>query len=61
MLPREDGRVMDSWLRIWGVKGSRHVDASVVRLNVMGNIASAVYAVAERGARLILEDRINPR
>jgi choline dehydrogenase len=57
MLPRGKGGVVDERLRVYGVKGLKVVDASIVPLNVRGNIASVVYAVAERGADLILEDR----
>ncbi|KAH7369762.1 hypothetical protein BKA65DRAFT_444215 [Rhexocercosporidium sp. MPI-PUGE-AT-0058] len=57
MLPRDDGGVVDCRLRVYGVRGLRVVDASVVPLNVRGNIASAVYAVAEKAADMIREDR----
>ncbi|KAG0649874.1 Dehydrogenase mpl7 [Hyphodiscus hymeniophilus] len=56
MLPREDGGVVDERLRVYGVTNLRIVDASVIPLLVRGNIASAVYAVAERAADLIKED-----
>ncbi len=55
---REEGGVVDSRLRVHGVEGLRVCDSSVVPLNVRGNIASAVYAVAERGSDLILGDRM---
>jgi len=57
MLPREDGGVVDERLRVYGVKNLRVVDASIAPLIVRGNIASLVYAVAERAADLIKEDR----
>ncbi|CZR64279.1 related to choline dehydrogenase [Phialocephala subalpina] len=57
MLPREIGGVVDSRLRVYGTRGVRVVDASVVPLHVRGNITSVVYAVAERGADIIKEDR----
>jgi choline dehydrogenase len=53
MLPREDGGVVDSSLRVYGTRNLRVVDASVFPLNVRGNIASLVYAVAERASDLI--------
>ena len=56
MLPQEDGGVVDERLRVYGVKGLRVVDASVIPLNVRGNIISTVYAVAERAADLVKED-----
>lgn len=33
MLPKEDGGVVDSQLRVWGTKNLRVVDASVVRIS----------------------------
>ncbi|KAK4215469.1 Versicolorin B synthase [Rhypophila decipiens] len=56
MLPRENGGVVDSRLRVYGVKGLRVVDASVFPLEPSGNIQSVVYAVAERAADLIKAD-----
>lgn len=57
MLPRELGRVVDHRLRVYGVKGLRVVDASVFPLEPLGNIQTTVYAVAERAADLVKEDR----
>jgi choline dehydrogenase-like flavoprotein len=57
MRPREDGGVVDERLRVYGVKGLRVVDASIFPLEPVGNIQSVVYAVAERAADLIKEDR----
>jgi choline dehydrogenase-like flavoprotein len=57
MLPREECGVVDKRLRVYGVKNLRVVDASIAPLIVRGNIASLVYAVAERAADLIKEDR----
>jgi choline dehydrogenase len=56
MLPREDGGVVDARLRVYGVKNLRIVDASIMPMHIRGNIASAVYAIAERAADLIKED-----
>ncbi|KAE8446169.1 hypothetical protein EG329_012394 [Mollisiaceae sp. DMI_Dod_QoI] len=53
---------VDGRLKVWGseegqtVRGLRVVDSSVIPLQVSGNIQSAVYAVAEKGADLIKED-----
>lgn len=57
MLPEDEGGVVSERLRVYGTRNLRVVDASVVPLNVRGNIASAVYAIAERAADLIKEDR----
>jgi len=53
MLPENMGGVVDTELRVYGVKGLRVVDASVVPLLPAGNLQSTVYAVAERAADII--------
>lgn len=57
MRPREAGGVVDTRLRVYGVKNLRVVDASVFPLEPSGNIQSTVYAVAERAADILKEDR----
>lgn len=57
MLPKEDGGVVDTSLKVYGVLNLRVVDASVVPLNVRGNIASVVYTIGERAADIIKEER----
>ncbi|KAK4162344.1 hypothetical protein QBC43DRAFT_215424 [Cladorrhinum sp. PSN259] len=57
MMPREKGGVVDSRLRVYGVKNLRVVDASIFPLEPVGNIQSCVYATAEKAADLIKEDR----
>ncbi|OOF90916.1 GMC oxidoreductase [Aspergillus carbonarius ITEM 5010] len=56
MLPREKGGVMDSGLRVWGTKGLRVVDASVIPIVSRANLQTTVYANAERESYLIKED-----
>ncbi|KAL8703737.1 MAG: hypothetical protein Q9201_003083 [Fulgogasparrea decipioides] len=51
------GGVVDDRLRVWGTANVRVVDASVAPLMVRGNLASLVYAIAEKGADLIEQDR----
>lgn len=57
MLPREQGGVVNDRLLVHGTKNIRVVDASVFPLEPNGNIQTTVYAVAERAADLIKEDR----
>lgn len=58
MLPREDGGVVSSELKVYGVQGLRVVDASVMPALVSGHIQSAVYGIAERAAEIVGEDWI---
>lgn len=58
MLPKEAGGVVDSRLRVYGVKNLRCVDASVFPIEPLGNIQATVYAVAEKAADLLKEDRL---
>ncbi|KAL8843583.1 MAG: hypothetical protein Q9170_000087 [Blastenia crenularia] len=51
-----EGGVVDERLRVHGTSNVRVVDASVFPLQVRGNLASLVYAVAERAADLVKED-----
>jgi choline dehydrogenase-like flavoprotein len=53
MLPREDGGVVDPKLKVYGTANVRVIDASIIPLEVQGNIQTAVYAVAEKGADLV--------
>ncbi|PVH91506.1 GMC oxidoreductase, partial [Periconia macrospinosa] len=53
MAPQENGGVVDTSLRVYGVSGLRVVDASIFPLVPQSNTQSLVYAVAERAADLI--------
>ncbi|KXG51080.1 Glucose-methanol-choline oxidoreductase [Penicillium griseofulvum] len=55
MLPRENGGVVDSELKVYGTKNLRVVDASIFPLEPSGNIQATVYAVAERASTLMKE------
>jgi choline dehydrogenase-like flavoprotein len=54
MLPQELGGVVDSELRVYGVKGLRIVDASIIPLLPAAHLQSTVYAVAEKAGDIIL-------
>ncbi|KAA1470110.1 alcohol oxidase [Dentipellis sp. KUC8613] len=53
MLPRKDGGVVDSNLKVYGTKNLRVVDASVIPLILSAHIQSTVYAIAEKAADII--------
>jgi len=53
-----DGRaVVDSRLRVLGLRGLRVADASVMPTITSGNTAAPVLMIAERASRMILEER----
>jgi choline dehydrogenase len=47
--------VVDSELRVHGIDGLRVVDASVMPSLPSNNTLATVYAIAERGAELVLQ------
>jgi choline dehydrogenase-like flavoprotein len=55
MLPREDGGVVDTKLRVYGTSNVRVVDASIFPLEPRGNIQATVFAVAEKAADIVKE------
>lgn len=50
------GGVVDDRLRVYGVKGLRVCDASVMPLQIAAHLQATVYAIGEKGADLIKED-----
>ncbi|KAI1848616.1 hypothetical protein JX266_005475 [Neoarthrinium moseri] len=50
------GGVVDDRLRVYGTKGLRVVDASVMPLQISAHLQATVYAIGEKGAAMILED-----
>lgn len=55
MLPLQDGGVVDPQLRVYGIERLRVVDASIIPLLPSGHIQTAVYGIAERAARMVVE------
>ncbi|KAL8718691.1 MAG: hypothetical protein Q9181_008169, partial [Wetmoreana brouardii] len=53
MMPRRLGGVVDSTLKVYGIRGLRVVDASVIPIVPGSHTSSTVYAVAEKAADLI--------
>ncbi|KAG5923699.1 hypothetical protein E4U53_003532 [Claviceps sorghi] len=56
MMPRELGGVVDARLRVYGTKNLRIVDAGILPFQITSHMMSTMYAVAQRGAELILQD-----
>ncbi|KAH6951179.1 hypothetical protein BKA56DRAFT_711875 [Ilyonectria sp. MPI-CAGE-AT-0026] len=54
MLPKKDGGVVDSNLKVYGTKNLRVVDASVIPIQLSGHIQTAVYGIAETAAKKII-------
>ncbi|KAL0564942.1 hypothetical protein V5O48_017090 [Marasmius crinis-equi] len=56
MAPEHDGGVVDERLRVYGVKGLRVSDASVIPVSPSTHTAAVTMAVAEKCADMVLED-----
>ena len=52
---KADG-VVDDRLRVYGVKGLRVVDASVMPLQISAHLQATVYAIGEKGASMVMDD-----
>jgi len=57
MMPRRLGGVVDARLRVHGVDNLRIVDASIMPIIVASHLQSTVYAIAEKAADMLKEDR----
>ncbi|KAM0372167.1 hypothetical protein ACHAPK_004739 [Fusarium culmorum] len=55
MLPKKDGGVVDSNLKVYGTKNLRVVDASIIPVQLSGHIQTAVYGIAETAAQKIID------
>ncbi|KAH9915856.1 alcohol oxidase [Fomitopsis serialis] len=53
MLPKEDGGVVDSRLKVYGTTNIRVVDLSVVPVQIGSHTQAMVYAIAEQAADII--------
>lgn len=49
--------VVDERPMVYGVKGLRVVDASSIPLHICSHPQATIYAIAEKTASMILEDR----
>jgi choline dehydrogenase-like flavoprotein len=53
-----EGGVVDERLRVYGVRGLRVVDASVMPLQISAHLQATVYAIAEKASEMIKEDHL---
>ncbi|EWG51694.1 hypothetical protein FVEG_10595 [Fusarium verticillioides 7600] len=54
MLPKKDGGVVDSDLKVYGTENLRVVDASIIPVQLSGHIQTAVYGIAETAAQKLI-------
>ncbi|KAF9510521.1 GMC oxidoreductase [Hydnum rufescens UP504] len=60
MLPREDGGVVDSKLKVYGTANLRVVDASIFPLQIAAHPQETIYGIAEKFSDIIKEDATQP-
>jgi choline dehydrogenase-like flavoprotein len=54
MLPKNQGGVVDSSLKVYGTSNVRVVDASIIPLHISAHIQATIYGIAEKAADIIL-------
>jgi choline dehydrogenase-like flavoprotein len=54
MLPKNQGGVVDSSLKVYGTSNVRVVDASIIPLHISAHIQATTYGIAEKAADIIL-------
>jgi len=54
MLPRSEGGVVDSSLKVYGTSNVRVVDASVIPLHISAHVQATVYGIAAKAADIML-------
>lgn len=52
----QEGFVCDERLRVYGTKGLRVCDASIMPLQIAAHLQATVYAIGEKGAEMMKED-----
>lgn len=55
-MKRELGGVVDSRLKVYGLRNVRCVDASVLPIQLSAHLSSSLYGIAEKAAEMIAED-----
>jgi choline dehydrogenase-like flavoprotein len=56
LLPEKDGGVVNPELKVYGTKGLRVVDASIIPLLPSAHLQTLVYGIAERAAEMIIRE-----
>lgn len=56
LLPEKDGGVVNPDLKVYGLKGLRVVDASIIPLLPSAHLQTLVYGIAEKAAEMIIKE-----